>query len=101
MTLNSMRVLCIALLVAAATSPLAAQRGGRRAQQQAPADTTKPAAKKIDTSLVRKTPDGFVLDFQEQELRVVLGAIAEAGGLNVTFANLPATRVTLRGGWRT
>ena len=32
------------------------------------------------------------------ELRVVLGAIAEAGGLNVTFANLPATKVTLRMG---
>ncbi|MFI5243943.1 MAG: type II secretion system protein GspD, partial [Gemmatimonadales bacterium] len=98
MRLIPMRVLRVALLLAAASLPLAAQRGGRRAQQQAPVDTTKPAAKKIDTSLVRKTPDGFVLDFQEQELRVVLGAIAEAGGLNVTFANLPSTKVTLRMG---
>jgi type II secretory pathway component GspD/PulD (secretin) len=92
-----MRALRVALLVALATSPLGAQRGGRRAQQPA-RDTTPATAKKIDTSLVRKTPDGFVLDFQEQELRVVLEAIAEAGGLNVTFANLPAVKVTLRMG---
>ena len=59
-------------------SALAAQRG-RRALQPPPADTTKPATKKIDTSLVRKTPDGFVLDFQEQELRVVLGGDRRGG----------------------
>ena len=57
-----MRIFRVALLVTLAASPLAAQRGGRRAQQ--PQDTTPAAAKKIDTSLVRKTPDGFVLDFQ-------------------------------------
>ncbi len=97
MNLTPMRALRIALLVAVATSSLGAQRGGRRAQQPA-RDTTPATAEKIDTSLVRKTPDGFVLDFQEQELRVVLEAIAEAGGLNVTFANLPAVKVTLRMG---
>jgi type II secretory pathway component GspD/PulD (secretin) len=80
------------LLLAAAASTLAAQRGGRRGQNPAAPPVTS------DTALVRKTPEGFVLDFQEQELRVVLGAIAEAGGLNVTFANLPSTRVTLRMG---
>ncbi len=97
MKLLSIRTFRIVLLVAAAASPLSAQRGGRRAQQT-PVDTAPAQTKKIDTSLVRKTPEGFVLDFQEQELRVVLGAIAEAGGLNVTFANLPATKVTLRMG---
>ena len=100
MKLNPIRVICVlTLLVAAAAAPLGAQRGGRRGQQAAAPDTTPtPPGKKIDTSLVRKTPDGFVLDFQEQELRVVLEAIAEAGGLNVTFANLPPTKVTLRMG---
>ncbi len=98
MTLTPMRFLCIALLIAAAASPLEAQRTRRGAQQPARDTTPPPPAKKTDTSLVRKTPDGFVLDFQEQELRVVLEAIAEAGGLNVTFANLPATKVTLRMG---
>jgi type II secretory pathway component GspD/PulD (secretin) len=93
------RALCVVTFgVTAAASPLGAQRGGRRAQQTPARDTTPAPGKTIDTSLVRKTPDGFVLDFQEQELRVVLEAIAEAGGLNVTFANLPPTKVTLRMG---
>ena len=99
MKLNPIRVICAITLLAAVTGPLGAQGGARRGRQTPARDTT-PAApgKKIDTSLVRKTPDGFVLDFQEQELRVVLEAIAEAGGLNVTFANLPPTKVTLRMG---
>ncbi len=95
MNMISSRMIRIALLISVAALPLGAQRGARRGQATGP-DTTP--AKKIDTSVVRKTPDGFVLDFQEQELRVVLEAIAEAGGLNVTFANLPAIRVTLRMG---
>ncbi len=100
MTHNRRAALRLILLTSAwvaAAAPLAAQRGGRRARP-APDTTPAPPAKKTDTSLVRKTPDGFVLDFQEQDLRVVLEAIAEAGGLNVTFANLPATKVTLRMG---
>ena len=84
-----MRLLGISFLVACATAPLCAQRGGRPAS---------PAPKTADTTGVRKTPDGFVLDFQDQDLRVVLSAIAEAGGLNVTFANLPPTKATLRMG---
>lgn len=95
MKLKSFPPLCAVLVIAAATSPLSAQRGARRFQLP-PRDTTPTPVTKSDTSLVRKTPDGFVLDFQEQELRVVLDAIAEAGGLNVTFANLPSTKVTLR-----
>jgi type II secretory pathway component GspD/PulD (secretin) len=77
------------IVLALAAGSLAAQRGARP-----PAPAPKPA----DTTGVRKTPDGFVLDFQEQDLRVVLSAIAEAGGLNVTFANLPAIKTTLRMG---
>ena len=89
----------VALLVAAATSPLEAQARRRGAQ---PARDTTPVAhdEKTDTQSRAENADGFVLDFQEQELRVVLEAIAEAGGLNVTFANLPATKVTLRMGQR-
>jgi type II secretory pathway component GspD/PulD (secretin) len=98
MKLNPIRIICITTVLVAAAAPLSAQRGGRRGQQTVVVDTTPAPGKKIDTSLVRKTPDGFVLDFQEQELRVVLEAIAEAGGLNVTFANLPPTKVTLRMG---
>ena len=39
-----------------------------------------------------------MLDFQEQPLRVVLSAIAEAGGLNVTLSNIPSKNVTVRMG---
>src|SRR5204862_2841375 len=84
-----MRRIRIALFLALGAGPLGAQRGARP-----PAQPPKP----VDTSLVRKTPDGFVLDFQNQPLNVVLSAIAEAGGLNVTFSNLPTTTTTLRMG---
>jgi len=39
-----------------------------------------------------------VLDFQDQPLRVVLSAIAEAGALNVTLSNIPNKSVTVRMG---
>jgi type II secretory pathway component GspD/PulD (secretin) len=51
---------------------------------------------KPDSSNLRKSPAGYVMDFQDQDIRVVLSAVAEAGNLNVTFANLPTKRVTLR-----
>jgi type II secretory pathway component GspD/PulD (secretin) len=97
------------LLLTLIAVPVSAQGGRRRATPPAttppepiaatPAAT--PAAKK-DTGTVRKAADGsFVLDFQEQELRVVLSALAEAGGLNVTFSNLPSRKVTLRMGQTT
>ena len=38
------------------------------------------------------------LDFQDQDLRTVLAALAEAGGVNVSLSNIPATKVTLRMG---
>jgi general secretion pathway protein D len=89
----------ITILALSATT-LGAQRGGRQRGGGAPLPevTPPPGAKTADTSIVRKTPDGFVLDFQEQELRIVLSAIAEAGGLNVTLNNIPSKRITLRMG---
>ena len=56
----------------------------------------QPPVLKPDSTNLRKTPAGYVMDFQDQDLRVVLSAVAEAGNLNVTFANLPTKRVTLR-----
>lgn len=38
----------------------------------------------------------FALDFQNQDLQVVLNALAEAGNLNVTMTNIPSQRVTVR-----
>ena len=40
----------------------------------------------------------LALDFQDQDIKVVLSALAEAGQMNVTFSNLPAKKVTLRMG---
>ena len=99
------RIVLLAVLVAPS---LAAQRpaGGRRGQpqqQQQPVPDSTPAQRAAarqpaDTNTKRRTPDGFVLDFQDQDLRLVLSAIAEAGSLNVTLANIPQRRVTLRMG---
>ncbi|MEP6619095.1 MAG: secretin N-terminal domain-containing protein [bacterium] len=86
------------LLVSVAATTLGAQRGARPGGAPLPDPAAPPGAKPADTSIVRKTPDGFVLDFQEQELRVVLSAIAEAGGLNVALNNIPSKRITLRMG---
>jgi len=42
------------------------------------------------------TPAGPVrIDFQDADLRAVITAIAEAGGLNVTYGEIPNRRVTL------
>lgn len=35
------------------------------------------------------------MDFQDAELRAVITAIAEAGGLNVTYGEIPSRRITL------
>jgi len=49
-----------------------------------------------DTSAVRVTNNGILVDFQDTDVRTVITALAEAGGLNVGFVDLPAKRVTLR-----
>ena len=72
-----------ALLLAVTASPLLAQRGG-----------TPPPRR--DTSALRNTPDGFVLEFVDQDVATVLRAIAEAGGLSIALSNLPTARVSLR-----
>lgn len=40
--------------------------------------------------------EGIRLDFQDVDLRLVISALAEAGGLNVVYADLPQRSVTLR-----
>ncbi len=103
--LKIVRGFALLLMVTMVASPLAAQRGGtggrQGRQQQTPPDPIPPtlaaqAADKVDTNVIRKTPTGYVLDFQDQDIRVVLSAVAEAGNLNITFSNLPQKRVTLR-----
>jgi general secretion pathway protein D len=49
-----------------------------------------------DTTIVRRTTGGFMVDFQDQDIRLVISALADAGGLNVSYTNLPNMRTTLR-----
>lgn len=43
----------------------------------------------------RAGPPGTRIDFQDADLRAVITALAEAGGLNVTYGEIPNRRVTL------
>jgi len=61
---------------------------------QSPLPAQRPAPR--DSSALRRAPDGLVLDFVQQDVAVVLRAIAEAGGLSVSLSNMPDARVTLR-----
>jgi general secretion pathway protein D len=45
---------------------------------------------------IRVSADGVMLDFQDADLRLVLAALAEAGGLNVLYGDLPERRITVR-----
>ena len=49
-----------------------------------------------DTSGVRQTTAGILIDFQDVDLRTVITALAEAGGLNVSYGDIPPRRTTLR-----
>lgn len=45
---------------------------------------------------VRVTQQGILLDFQDADIRLVLAGLAEAGGLNLLYGDLPSRRVTLQ-----
>ena len=49
-----------------------------------------------DPPAVRMTESGIAFDFQDADLRMVIAALAEAGGLNVVYGALPQVPVTLR-----
>ena len=76
-------LIAAALALMLASPPLVAQRGGR---QQAKPDTTKKPAASVS------------LDFQDQDLKVVLDALAAAGDLNVSMTNIPSQRITVHMG---
>lgn len=76
-------LIAAALALMLASPPLLAQRGGR--QTTAKPDTTK-------------KPASVSLDFQDQELKVVLDALAAAGDLNVSMTNIPSQRITVHMG---
>jgi type II secretory pathway component GspD/PulD (secretin) len=77
-------VIAAALALMLASPPLFAQRGGR--QTPAKPDTAKKPAASVS------------LDFQDQDLKVVLDALAAAGDLNVSMTNIPSQRITVHMG---
>src|SRR4051812_46674726 len=74
------KTLIYATIVVAAGQPALAQRGAGRGGAPPPA------------------PTSVALDFQDQELRTVLDAIAAAGQLNVALSNIPSQRITVHMG---
>src|SRR5262249_4513611 len=95
---RAIRIVGVTLVAGAVLAPAAAeaQRGGVSPRQQA----APPARgnQRQDTSSVKRTPAGFVLDFQEQQLRTGLSALSEAAQLNVSLSNIQDQRITLRMG---
>lgn len=77
-------------------SSLAFAQGGSGRGGTQPPNSSRAQSQKADSS--KKTPPGVSLDFQEQELKVVLDALAAAGELNVSLTNIPSQRVTLHMG---
>ncbi len=73
--------------------PMIAQGGASSRATRIPAVPPKAAA---DTT--KKVPSGVVLDFQDQELRVVLDALVAAGDLNASMSNIPSQHITLHMG---
>ncbi len=87
------RVLVACIIAGAATAPprvALAQRGGAGGQKP---PTRQPA--KPDTS---KKAASVSLDFQDQDLKVVLDALAAAGEINVSLTNIPAQKTTVHMG---
>src|SRR6476646_9033989 len=82
--LGALIAAALALMLASPPRPLAAQRGGRQAPAK-PDTAKKPAA-------------SVSLDFQDQDLKVVLDALAAAGDLNVSMTNIPSQRITVHMG---
>ena len=84
-------IVLLTAVVAVLARPAHAQRGGQTRVPAAP-----PKAQKQDST--KKAAQGVSLDFQDQELKVVLDALAAAGDLNVSMTNIPQQRVTVHMG---
>ena len=75
-----------------AAMPAAGQGGGRPTRTPA----RPPAAQRDTGKRVTQPPaSGVSLDFQDQDLKVVLDALVAAGDLNASMTNIPSQRVTL------
>src|SRR5262245_12827486 len=86
--MKSMRVILRAVVMTAVATSLLHAQGGRGGN---------PPPTRADTG-VRRNPDGPILEFREQDISIVLTAIAEAAnvGINIGPIRPPSIRVTLR-----
>lgn len=89
-------VLRVLMIGAVAASAAGAQRGAPPGRGGATTPATK---QKLQTSAKKDTTKRATpvvsMDFQDQDLKVVLDAVAAAGDLNVSLANIPSERVTM------
>ena len=81
-----MKAFRAALLLVLSAAPIMAQGRGQ------------PPTSTADTVIVRRTAAGFVVNFDDQPLRVVFSALAEASGLNIVQTNIPLRNTTLHMG---
>jgi type II secretory pathway component GspD/PulD (secretin) len=84
------------LIIGAAAAVLAAPAGAQRGGAARPPAGQRGQPPKPDTT--KKPTPGAALDYQEQELKVVLDALAAAGELNVSLTDIPQKRVSLHMG---
>jgi general secretion pathway protein D len=80
-----MKAFRVILVLSLAAAPMLAQGRGQQPPQ-------------TDTAIVRRTSAGFVVNFDDQPLRVVFSALAEASGLNISQTNIPLRNTTLHMG---
>jgi hypothetical protein len=86
----------IAVALASIAPPAQAQRGATGRPPVRPTGTQPKVSVKPDT--IRKAPPAVALDFQDQELRVVLDALAASAEVNVSLTNIPSQRITMHMG---
>ena len=87
----AIRTVVLTAVITTLARPVEAQRGGVP-------PTPPPRTQTLRPDTTKKTPPAVALDFQDQELRVVLDALVAAGELNVTMTNIPQQRVTVHMG---
>jgi len=78
--------------------PALAQRGappGRGGGSGRPTGTSQAQRGDTTRKTAQQQPAAVALDFQNQELNLVLDALAAAGQLNVSLSNIPTQRVTM------
>lgn len=81
-----MKAFRVLLLLSVCAAPAMAQGRGQ------------PPTQGADTVIVRRTAAGYVVNFDDQPLRVVFSALAEASGLNIVQTNIPLRNTTLHMG---